>query len=208
MHTPTGSPALTPEKGALVLILFGALGLVAVPAARLDPGPRGAVEGVIMTPRSADRAGVPVLLFAELGTTPAELTHTDTSGRFAFQQVFERFHIVALPARDSGFAASWRVDLQPGVHDFVSLGLVPAVPLEVAVCDPEGFPVPGAEVAVYALGPAGPLAADVAVTDAAGRATLLAPEPAGLGARFAGFEPVYGPAPILGPARLTLHARP
>jgi hypothetical protein len=189
-------------------MVFGALGLLAVPGGKLNPGPRGAVEGIVMSPHKADRIDVPVLLFADDGATPAELTHTDASGRFAFQQTFEHFRILALPTRDSGFAPSWRVDLEPGVNDFISLSLVPAEPLDVAVLDAEGFPVPGAEIAVYTLGPSGPLAADVAVTNPAGHATVLAPEQAGLSARRAGFEPVYEPAPVQGPAHLTLTALP
>jgi hypothetical protein len=204
----SSKPALTPEKGALLLMVFGALGLLAVPGGKLDPGPRGAVEGIVMAPHKADRVDVPVLLFADDGTTPAELTHTDASGRFAFQQSFEHFRVLALPSRDSGFAPSWRIDLEPGVHDFISLSLVPAEPLVVAVVDAQGFPVPGAEIAVYTLGPSGPVAADVAVTNPAGQATVLAPEQAGLSARRAGFEPVYEPAPLEGPAHLTLTPLP
>ena len=49
---------------------------------------------------------------------------------------------------------------------------------------------------------------DRALTNAAGRATLLAPEPAGLGARRAGFAAVYAPAPAQGLAQLTLLGRP
>ena len=208
MQRAQATPALTPEKGALVLIVFGALGLLAVPGGRGERGPRGAVEGVVMAPRSAERANVAVLLFDQDATTPAELTHTDAHGRFAFRQTFDRFNIVAVPPRDSGFAASWRVGLEPGVHDYVSLSLVPAVPLEVAVTDAGGIPIAGAEVAVYTLGDEGPLAADVALTNAAGRATLLAPEPAGLGARRVGFAAAYAPAPAQGPAAITLLGHP
>jgi hypothetical protein len=165
------------------------------------------VSGAVFAPRSSDRADIPVLLFAAGAAGPAELTHTDSSGRFAFQQVFARFHVVAVPPRGSGFAPTWRVDLEPRVNDFVSLSLLPASPLEVQVTDPEGFPVSGAQVAVFALGRGGPLAADLARTDAAGHATVLAPERAGISARRPGFEDAYVSAPAAGPVHIVLATR-
>jgi hypothetical protein len=188
-------------------VVLAVLAIRGVPGTRRDPAPRGAVTGIVTAPVPRDRADVPVLLFAEGAASPAELTRTDGSGRFAFRQTFPRFHIVALPARDSGFAASWRVDLKPGVNDFVSLALTPASPLEVEVVDPQGFPVSGVQVAVFALGRAGPVAADLAHTDASGHASLLAPEPAGISASRPGFQAAYVPAPPAGPARVVLVPR-
>ena len=105
---------LTPQTGALFAVMLALLAILAVPGSRGSPAPRGAVTGIITAPFPRDRADVPVLLFAEGAAAPAELTRTDESGRFAFRQTFPRFHIVALPPRDSGFASSWRVDLMPG----------------------------------------------------------------------------------------------
>jgi hypothetical protein len=198
---------LSLQAGALLVVVVAVLAFLAVPGGRGSSGPRGAVTGVVTAPFPADRADVPVLLFAEGATAPAELTRTDEVGRFAFRQAFPRFHIVALPPREGGFASSWRVDLQAGVNDFVTLPLVPASSVEVEVTDPHGFPVTAAQVAVFTLGRSGPVAADLAHTDAAGHATVLVPEPAGISASRPGFEPAYVPAPLSGPARLVLVPR-
>ncbi len=171
---------------------IGTASLVGLPAMSGYAPPRGALVGLLSDPDGAGVPDAPVALFDDATLALVEITHTDEHGRFALQQAPERFHLCARPDPTKGLLPAWALDLQRGPLFAIDLVAQEGVPIVVRVRDGEGAPVAGADVRCYGLGRRATQVVARARTGADGRARLLAPERAHVGA--------FGPDPELLPA--------
>ncbi|MEM7308194.1 MAG: carboxypeptidase-like regulatory domain-containing protein [Planctomycetota bacterium] len=202
---PRGKSGLSAEGGLLLVLAAGTLALVGLPDLRRDSPPAGAVIGRVLDESGKPCPEVSVLLYAGEGTSPAELTHTDAAGRFAFQQSYAHFHVLALPEARTRYCPAWAVDLTPA-DAFVPLALPAAMEVDVSVETETGSPIHNAELVVLTPDLAAPLALQLARTDKAGRAVLAVPPLGSVGARVRGFRPGVGTPE--GPGRLRIPLQP
>lgn len=192
------SPRLTPGKAALLMLGIGTASVVGLPGSGYEP-PRGALAGAVLDNEGRAVPDVPVALFDDASLALIEITHTDPQGRFALQQAPERFHLCARPAASTGLLPGWLLDLERGPSMAIDLVLQRGIPIDVAVRDGEGHPVPGADVRCYRIESRACQVVARIRTDVRGRARLLAPARAHVG--------VFGPEPELLPA-WSFYARP
>lgn len=194
MRRPT---RLTPAKASLLMLGIGTASLVGLPGMSGYDPPSGALVGLVTDLEGEVVPDAPVGLFDAATLALVEVTHTDVHGRFALQQAPERFHLCVRPVDASGLLATWSLDLERGPLFSIDVVVQPGVPVDVLVTDAEGEPLRDADVRGYAIAGRGSTVVARQRTDAHGRASLLLPAHAHVGA--------FGPTPELLPAWTFFH---
>lgn len=163
---------LRPTQVVLLGVFALALSLAGVPFLLGSPD-TGALRGVAVDSRGFGVAGASVFLFQEQELRMLEETRTDDDGDFEFLQATTGTRVFVRPEPGSGLLPAWSPSEAEG-ETRLALVLHPARALEVHVRDPQGAPIPLAEVRVYTQRTETVVLA-TARTDARGSAHLPAP---------------------------------
>ncbi|MFT5290418.1 MAG: hypothetical protein ACI82F_002493 [Planctomycetota bacterium] len=168
---------LSLRSSALLMLGLGTAALIGLPAMTGARAPEGLLQGVLSDPEGDKVEGAPVALFDGQTNAILEITHTDSDGRFGFQQDPGSHHVHAMAPAGSKWTGAWSLDREAGQRQ-IDLQLANATLFEAKVHDEAGQPITGAEVRVYAPS-AGSKGLGVLVqarTDSNGSAHLMAPE--------------------------------
>lgn len=165
---------LTPAKATLTMLGVATVALMGVPGfGHYDP-PDGPLTGSVTDARGLGLGDVEVALFDDRELSLVATTRTDPQGSFAFHQVPPGFDVYARAVHGERLVGAWDLGRVRTPFNRVELRLSAGRPVTFRVVGADGAPVAEAEVRAYDAR-SRVVALDRVLTDADGRASVVAP---------------------------------